>query len=177
MQPNPEGRHCDRCASTVIDLTRVTRSQAEDIVRRHGGKVCGRVRADARGDAVFAPEPIRRGVVPMALVSLLAACAPETSDAPVAPAPHADVDRTVGLSLPTTGSFGGSLATGSMMPIGPVVPVVAHVDPPIVIEEPIGPTAEQIALTRRKHQRQRPPITPPPITHHMMGAMVMPPSS
>ncbi len=181
MTPRGEGRHCARCQSTVIDLTRVTRAQAERLVREHGGRVCGRVRADERGDAVFAPEPVRRGIVPVAIAGVLAACSaePTAADATAPDALPAATHPTVGLGPPTSGSFGGSLATGVMLPIGrapvrpPSAPAIGRALPP-VDETPAEPTPEQQALTRRKHRRQHPPAHPPPIAHPMMGAIVMP---
>jgi hypothetical protein len=180
MTPRAEGRHCGHCAKTVIDLSRVTHARAVAILRDHGGAVCGRVRANAHGDALFAPEPVTRGVMPVALAGLLAACAAEPLDAPPAEpteaAVTADADPHLGLAIPTSGSFGGSLATGVMMPIGPeapIVPCVASVDTPAQQDEAIEPTDEQRALTRRKHHRQRPSY-PPPITHHLMGVMALP---
>jgi len=180
MALRPEGRHCERCASTVIDLSRVTRSQADAIVRAHGGRVCGRVRADANGDAVFAPEPVKRGLVPVALAGLLAACSADdgaTAESDIALTAEAPIDGRVGLADPMTGSFGGSLATGVMMPIGPEAPVVAapvlvaQVDSTPVSEEDVEPTPEQRALTRRKHQRHTSTLYPPPPHHMMMGGI------
>lgn len=177
MAPRGEGRHCDRCQTTVIDLSRRTRAQAEAILRAHGGEVCGRVRANARGEAVFAPEPVRGGLVPIALAGLLAACT--TTAAPDDPAElraEPDVttepDDAVGLALPATGSFGGSLATGVMLPIGAAPPVVvaSAVVPPTHDEvDAVQPTDEQRALTRRKHQRH---VSYTPPQHHiLMGRM------
>lgn len=175
MTPRGEGRHCGSCDSTVIDLSRVTRSQAESIVAAHGGKMCGRVRADAHGDSVFAPEPARARLLPIALAGLLVACSAQAAPEET---PHLESvaeppSPEVGLGIPTRGSFGGSLATGVMMPIGPSDPTahiaIVHVEPqrraPEIEDAP--PTAEQLALTRRKHQQQH----PPPITHHLMGVM------
>lgn len=177
MAPNAEGRRCERCASSVIDLRRVTRSHAESIVRASGGKVCGRVRVNERGDAVFAAEPSRAGLMPVALAGLLAACSAEPTDPPQ----RAEVGVVDGaapavITIASTGaaSFGGSLATGVMMPIGaPAAPVLAAPAPtPAQIEEPVEPTPEQRALTRRKHQQQHPPTYTRPIREDM-GMMLM----
>jgi hypothetical protein len=176
MTPRGEGRHCARCESTVIDMTRMTRAHAVAIAREQGGKVCGRVRANARGEAVFAPEPSPFGLVPVALAGLLAACAPdeaaqEPADVVVA---VTDAPRAIDLSAPQSGSFGGSLATGVMMPIGPEAiapPPPSVVAAPCAVDEPVEPTPEQIALTRRKHARQHAQHSwrQPP----MMGMMVL----
>jgi hypothetical protein len=169
MTPDGDGRHCARCASTVLDLSRITRSQAEAILRERGGEVCGRVRANARGEAVFALEPVRRGLVPVALAGLLAACSAGPSEEPAPETAHAEPPHEVGLAMTTSGSFGGSLATGVMMPVGPDAPLTTPVVPSIQIprDDEVMPTDEQRALTRRKHQR--PPIAYPPPTHVLMG--------
>lgn len=184
MEARPEGRFCERCQTSVLDLTRVTRATAIAIARDKGGRVCARVRADETGVAVFAPEPVRRGVVPLALASLLVACsADEATDDGAVPPSATEVDGSplappvLGLGAPATGSFGGSLATGVMMPIGreplaPAAPVAVAVTPPEPADEPCPvPTAEQIALTRRKHQRRHPHVRPP--VQPMMGMMLL----
>lgn len=182
MRPSGEGRHCGRCDSTVIDLSRVTRSQAESIIRSHGGKVCGRVRATERGEAVFAPEPVRTGLVPVAIAGLLAACSAEPVDE-AEPAPRAEAGLTdaspLALASSDPSSFGGSIATGVMMPIGPdhplTAPVVVVSPSPAVEEEEVQPTPEQRALTRRKHRRQQLASFPPiPPSHYDLGMMVLP---
>lgn len=180
-----QGRHCRRCATDVVDLTRVTRSQAEAILRAAGGTVCGRVRSDAHGALVFAPEPVRRGILPVAVAGLLAACASEPDPAAdVADVAVASTDvGPAGLALSTTrpGRFGGSIATGVMMPVGPDAPLVvspasATPVPTIAATEDEGdvtPTAEQRAQTRRKRWQRQVHAHPPPPPHHWMGMMVL----
>jgi hypothetical protein len=173
------GRHCDRCESTVVDLSRATRSQAEAIIRSSGGEVCGRVRSNGRGEAVFAPEPVKTGLVPMAIAGLLAACAPQEIEesSPAAPPEVALVD--------------GSMASGVMLPIRadapmsapvPAVAAVVAAEPRVIAveeeeeeEAEVVPTAEQRAQTRRKHQRHAPVVySSGPTYGHDMGMMVLP---
>lgn len=92
MSPRPDGRHCDACGRTVIDLTRATRAEADALVRARraqgDGRVCARVLRDvATGDEVFRPEPTR-APPPLRLVAaatLAAAC--ESAYAQGRPAP------------------------------------------------------------------------------------------
>lgn len=178
-----DGRHCARCATDVVDLTRVTRSQAEAILRAAGGTVCGRVRSDAHGAPVFTPEPVRRGILPVAVAGLLAACAAEpdaAADATDEVAAPVDVGSGLALSATRPRSFGGSIATGVMMPVGPDAPLVvspASATPVPTIaateEGDVIPTAEQRAQTRRKRWQRQVHAHPPPPPHHWMGMMVL----
>ena len=62
MQPRGDGRFCDRCQHTVIDLSRMTRKQAESRIGRvRKREVCVRLAVHAEtGEAVFRREPMRR---------------------------------------------------------------------------------------------------------------------
>src|SRR4051812_18662002 len=88
MRPSGDGRHCGQCDKTVIDLSRMTRSQAERRIRAGGrGEMCVRLAEDERGEAVFRSERRRLPLLsPLAFAGLLAACAPE-------PAPEAASDE------------------------------------------------------------------------------------
>jgi hypothetical protein len=180
MRPRGEGRHCERCEKTVVDLSRVTRSQAEAMVRAHGGQLCARLAEDETGKTVFRPERTRLPVfAPIALAGLLAACAPEASEE-VAPSDDTEevLDPGDGAHLDASAvGFGGSLATGVMMPIAP-----SHAPVPVPVAVAVStlgpgtdgtPTDEQLALTRRKQRRrqQPPPQTTGQGVHHMMGVM------
>ena len=58
MTPRGEGRHCARCDRVVVDLSRLTRAQAEARMKRATGRVCLAVRRDVVTDRpVFRPEP------------------------------------------------------------------------------------------------------------------------
>ena len=159
MRPRGEGRHCDRCEKTVVDLTRVTQARARAIFEGAGGQVCARITEDARGNAVFRAEPSRLPLfAPIALA--LVACAAEPKPAvapraqteqPVAVEPHFDM---------TAASIGASLASELVMPVAP----------------PEGsdgtPTEEQRAFTRRKQRAQRARAHVPPPGRHTMGVLL-----
>lgn len=57
MHPTEQGRHCDRCDKTVVDLTGRTRREARALMEKSEGRFCGQLAVDSRGYAVFAPEP------------------------------------------------------------------------------------------------------------------------
>jgi len=86
MPRDAEGNaRCTKCERSVVDLRSVRRKRALAVIaglRSHGdGKVCIRANVRADGTPVFAPDPspLARFVGPIALVSSLAACAPEAS--------------------------------------------------------------------------------------------------
>ncbi|MFO0682326.1 MAG: hypothetical protein U0234_09760 [Sandaracinus sp.] len=193
MSLRGEGRHCARCDTTVLDLTRVTQRVAEQLIRERGGEVCARVRADAQGLPTFAPEPRRKGLAPLVLASALAACGadPDQSASPSVAAVESetvpvdggdDAAPLVVVTSGTTGSFGGSLATGVSMPVAspdpaPTPPIATHetgeVAPPGGEGEPCTlPTPEQRELTRRKQQERHGRMHPPP-PPHLMGAVML----
>lgn len=160
MTPRGPGRHCTACDKTVVDLTRVTRREAESIVRAHGGELCGRLAVDARGEPVFRPEPLR--LAPLAFVGALAACSTDPSPPPPpAPVARAPDPHEGPAAPPDLRRFGGSVATGTMMPISAMPPVPP---PPVVLQvpsgqdEPVSPTPEQRRLTRRKQLARTPHV-------------------
>lgn len=61
MEPRGHGRHCLSCDRVVIDLTRATPTQALGYAALFGsgGRLCGRLRVDAEGDAILRREPTR----------------------------------------------------------------------------------------------------------------------
>lgn len=83
MRPVQGGRRCDRCDKSVIDLTRMSRDRALATALVFGGrdKLCGRMRADENGDAVFSEPKKMRARLPMvaAALSLGAGCASATT--------------------------------------------------------------------------------------------------
>ena len=56
MTPVYRGRHCDQCNRTVVDMTRMTRAEAEALFAREQEQLCGYVLANDAGDTFFA-EP------------------------------------------------------------------------------------------------------------------------
>ncbi len=181
MLPRGEGRHCASCEKTVVDLTRVTRRQAEQLVREKGGALCVRLAEDERGELVFRSERKRLPVfAPVALASLLAACAAEPNETgPIEDETEHPVDLPEGDAThldASPASFGGSLATGMMMPVAPTH--ACAISSAELLPPPPGsdgnPTADQLALTRRKHRRtagqQQSSV---PVVHHTMGVMAL----
>lgn len=58
MERRGEGRYCPRCERTVVDMTRMTRAQAEARMARARGRLCRRLAIDAEtGAPLFRPEP------------------------------------------------------------------------------------------------------------------------
>jgi outer membrane protein OmpA-like peptidoglycan-associated protein len=96
MEPRGEDRFCEACGKGVHDLTHVTERRALALAAVFGsGGMCGRLRTDAGGAPIFAPEPApprrpNRGL-PLVLVAAAAAamggCTPAAPSAP--PAPYA----------------------------------------------------------------------------------------
>lgn len=175
MTPRGEGRHCTSCDKTVVDLTRLTRAQAEATVKAHGGALCGRLALDAHGEPVFRPEPARLAPAVLA-AGLLAACG--ASDPPPSPVAHAPVASAEPPAGPASEPadlrrFGGSVATGTMMPISALPPAPPPPAPAIEIpsgqDEPVTPTPEQRRLTRRKQLARTPPVV-----SHTLGVIRCP---
>ncbi|HJL14332.1 MAG TPA: hypothetical protein RMH99_01680, partial [Sandaracinaceae bacterium LLY-WYZ-13_1] len=60
MKPRAEGRYCERCERTVIDLSRMTRREAERRVRAATeDRICVQLALDPLDRPVFRPEPKR----------------------------------------------------------------------------------------------------------------------
>lgn len=176
LTPNGDGRYCQRCDKTVVDLTQLTRRQAEKRVLAAGGAMCGRLRVDPSGAPVFRPEPARApSLVGVATASLLAACGSTTeSESASTPSTLASVeehapevttggDHLLGADSPT-----GSLAA-PMMPLADdrdleataaatEAPVAAAIVVAAVVEEDgvAVPTADQLTLTEAKEEERRP---------------------
>ena len=167
MEPRGEGRHCASCARTVIDLSVLTRSQAEARGRRATGeRLSVRLAMSADDEAVFLPPRSRapRWAGGVVLASALAAgCA--TSEAPG----EAEITQEV-----------APLDLGPpMQPVSPPEPDAGDVDDggptetravtADVTDDDARPTAAQRRLTEEKHR--------PPVHHMMAGMMIMPPSA
>jgi hypothetical protein len=90
MRREGDGRRCDRCATTVVDLSALTEREAKRLIARAGGDLCVRYRADADGEVRFRPAPLRRGVhrlaVGLGLASLVGAATPAFADNSIPPA-------------------------------------------------------------------------------------------
>ncbi len=165
MTPRGEGRHCTRCDHVVVDLSRMTRREAERrIARERGDYLCIRMAVDERGEAVFRKPPVTSLAGGLVLVAALTAggC---RDRAPSEPAEVAMEPCSLEPVVPEP----------VMLPAGeaPEPEPVAAVDPwPVEVadEDAAVPTAEQRELTRRKQERRR-QAAHPPIRHHVAGRM------
>lgn len=91
MQPALGGRHCTHCPRVVHDLSLLTRKQAELLWKNHTAGLCGRIRVDANGAAIFQVErSTASGRLAAALSSLaVAACDAPSSNPPAGRPPEA----------------------------------------------------------------------------------------
>jgi hypothetical protein len=155
MERTAEGRYCQKCEHSVIDLARLTRREAERrIAKETGSYVCVRLAVE-EGSAVFRPEPKR---APGWAGGLVLAAALSAG----------------GCSVARDGDEVAAIAAEEPCAIPPVPPGVQPSEPIAMTTEvvmpqeagPAVPTAEQRALTHRKHA---PPPPPPQIM--MAGRM------
>lgn len=51
------GRHCEQCQKTVVDMTRMTRREAEALFDRENENLCGYVLSNEEGETFFRSEP------------------------------------------------------------------------------------------------------------------------
>jgi hypothetical protein len=68
--PTADGWYCRTCAKDVIDLTRLTKRQAQPLIDRGG--ICVRLVLAPNGEPVFAPEPRGSALRSLALAGALA---------------------------------------------------------------------------------------------------------
>lgn len=161
MEPREGGRYCDRCEKVVLDLSVLSRAQAEQKIRGiQAPSVCVRLAVDRFGDAVFqAPPPsrARHWAAGLVLTSALtaSACAEPGSPEVEAPAMVADPGPPM---LPTDSTI--AMVVEDPGPATGPVPIDELQDSE---DHDAAPTAEQRALTAAKHR-------PPPI-RYMAGAM------
>lgn len=166
MEPREAGRYCGRCEKVVIDLTALTRAEAErTLLALNAPEACVKLSVDRFGDAVFRrPPPSRaphwaRGLVLATALTGASACA--------TPEPPCDAKLTQLAEDPGPAMIpvDTSVALASVAPAPFTGPVPAEalaaddVDP--------TPTAEQAALTAAKRRVIAPPVRP------MMGGMAI----
>jgi len=93
MRRDGDGRRCDRCATTVIDLSALSEREAGRLLERarRGGcdSVCVRYRVDGDGEIRFRPAPPARGArllaIGLGLASLVGARTPAFADSSIPP--------------------------------------------------------------------------------------------
>jgi hypothetical protein len=158
MEPRADGRFCQRCQHTVLDLSRMTRRQAEArIATETGDYLCVRLAIDEGDAPLFRPEPSRaRGFVGgLVLVAALSAAGCREGD-PEAAELIATEPCTVG--------------GPPMMPIDPAALTdAAPVEPASSEPTEVEPTEEQLELTRRKQELREQAVRP--IIRHVAGRM------
>jgi outer membrane protein OmpA-like peptidoglycan-associated protein len=86
------GRACDACGKRVVDLSGKSEREAQALFDASAGELCGRLRVDALGEAIWRAErapPSRAMIVAASLVLPLAACGGADRTALVATGPTA----------------------------------------------------------------------------------------
>ena len=71
MRRDGDGRRCDRCATTVVDLSALTERDARQLLERARksacDSICVRYRVDGEGQVEFRSPPPRRGLRELAV--------------------------------------------------------------------------------------------------------------
>lgn len=170
-------KYCQKCDKTVVDMTALTRRQAEKLLVQAGGELCGRLRVDPSGAPVFRREGQRApSLLGLATASLLAACGSTTEESGSSTSVAASVEArspevtTGGDHLLSSDGVGGSLAR-PMMPLADdrpatsstateaeaIVPTIASLAPSgVETDADVVPTADQLLLTERKEEDRHP---------------------
>ena len=73
MTPNQEGRHCDVCDKTVVDLTQKTQPEMVAIFESKGGDMCGRMWMPKAAKVTGGPLPVLHGRLRQFALALLVA--------------------------------------------------------------------------------------------------------
>lgn len=159
MSPRPDGRHCPRCDKTVIDLSGMTRAQAEArVARTRGDRVCVQLAYDLRTDEVlFRPPPSRAphwagGLVLVAALGGSGCAGTAEAESPIVSADERPSDEPCAIGEPMVPIADAPIAPAE---IGPVATDLATAT---------GPTAEQLELTRQKQEAAAATVTP---MHHI----------
>jgi len=172
LSPDGDGRYCQKCDKTVVDLTQLTRRQAEKLVVKAGGSMCGRMRVDPSGAPAFRRETARvPGFLSVAAASLLAACGSNTEDSASSSTTNtaasvessAGGDHLLGDGAPTSGSI-------VMLPLaddrdladrtGDASVTIAAFTVDGEDATAVVPTDDQLLLTEAKDESRRPTTTP-----------------
>lgn len=161
MAPTVGGaRRCGACGEDVIDLSRLTRKEAERVVR--GRDVpCVSFETDGDGHVVFRTDPRRAGALAIGAATLLAACSstepgieirPEpTTSAPV-PAPFVMMPMAPGAPWGARSGLDDA-AAGDRNDVDALAPIASAVARPHT-----RPSATPALTTHRRHAGRRPSI-------------------
>ncbi|MBX3273765.1 MAG: hypothetical protein KF729_26105 [Sandaracinaceae bacterium] len=164
MEPRDGGRYCGRCDKVVVDLSVLSRAQAEaKIGALDADEVCVRLAVDRFGDAVFQRPPPSRAphwAAGLVLVSALSASGCAVEEPAPCLAKHAPITPDPGPPMMPA----AVVAVAEPQPVSGAVPADQLAD-----AGDARPTSEQRALTEAKHR--------PPSHHiHMVaGRMPLPP--
>ena len=158
MEPRDGGRYCGRCDKVVIDLSVLSRAQAEaKIAAIDADEACVRLAVDRFGDAVFQRPPPSRAphwAAELVLVSALSAAGCHVEEPAPCLAKHAPIAPDPG--PPET--------PAAVLAVAAPQPARGRVAAEQLAEDGGGrPTPEQRALTEAKHR--------PPIRHMVAGRM------
>ena len=177
MEPRSGGRFCQRCQHTVLDLSKMTRAQAERVIRAtpEGERICINMAVDPLDAPIFRPEPRRArhfvgGLVLVAALTAGGCGASHGEDSREPPQiAHLEPEPPGVVGIPMT-----PVDTNAPSPV--TQPEI--VTGPVFVEQSTGsaePTAEQLALSRRKQtSRTQPTPPPPPPIRHIRGGMRRP---
>jgi len=162
MAPRAGGRHCERCDKTVLDLSKLTRGEAERRLRGiEGPEVCVQLNVDRFGDAVFRVPPARAPHWASGLVLVAAltsgGCSTEPADEPITMEPVPDL--------------GPPMIPETLVSIAPSQPTMVTRPVPSaeldLADAPATPTEEQRRLTANKQRAAIPQVQP------MRGGMAL----
>jgi hypothetical protein len=162
-------RRCGACARNVVDLTGLTRSQAEvAVLRARGpeGSACIRVAHDADGEPLFAPELVkpRRGATGVVLAAALglgvAGCSRSEPD------PYIPAASLAPLGPPAIPAHPCAPPVLTPVPTTPAMTTTSASTP--IVEGPARANLKDRRLRRPpQHAPRIPPM--PPMNHVWMG--------
>jgi hypothetical protein len=160
MEPVQGGRFCGRCRHAVLDLSQLTRKGAERLLRgERGDYACVQLAVGEDGAAIFRPERAR-GVATGAILAAalgLAGCEASGGEG------EAAIESSEPCPIPGPPMF--PVGASDNTPDATVdASTFAAAEPEVIEEDDAVPTAEQRALTARKHGPRQVPAT----RHHPM---------
>jgi len=148
MEPRPGGRFCQRCQHVVVDLSRLTRREAEARIKSERGEyLCVQLAVDDSDAARFRSEPRRARNLAGGLVLAAALTTAGCRESDTAADEAALIE-----SEPCAVDPGPP-----MMPIGTIPEPEPDAGEPAVVV----PTDEQRELTRQKQEQQEQSVRPP----------------
>jgi hypothetical protein len=136
MEPRGDGRHCGHCDRTVIDLTRLTRKQAQPYLRSKES-ICVRTMLDIDDEPLFRIEPKKSvGILTAAAIAIGCTAQPQEEMSPEPPEVAA-VPDDASVMQPTT------------LPVG-IAP--EEIDPQSLVVVDTASDAAPAAVNRPKYR-------------------------